>query len=131
MHRGSSATRITEDLYQLVRHQVHADSAEKVVALLPGLKGAKTAGSCPDAPVRRPTRPRLVFRLGAADTSYLVSGGRGIQTHGDVAATMVFKWIRGSRPAAISTCFSPRPDGLPNKIIPRISRDEAVPRTQC
>jgi hypothetical protein len=28
--------------------------------------------------------------------SYLVSGGRGIRTHGDVAATMVFKSIRGS-----------------------------------
>ena len=25
------------------------------------------------------------------------SGGRGIRTHGDVAATMVFKTIRGSR----------------------------------
>ena len=36
MHRGSSATRITEDLYQLVRHQVHADSAEMAMASLSG-----------------------------------------------------------------------------------------------
>ncbi len=42
---GHSTTRITQDLYQHVRHQVHADSAEKVVALLPGLKGAKVTGS--------------------------------------------------------------------------------------
>ena len=41
---GHSTTRITQDLYQHVRHQVHADSAEKVVALLPGLKGAKATG---------------------------------------------------------------------------------------
>jgi integrase len=39
-----STTRITQDLYQHIRHQVHADSAEKVVALLPGLKGAKVTG---------------------------------------------------------------------------------------
>jgi integrase len=32
---GHSTTRITQDLYQHVRHQVHVDSAEKVVALLP------------------------------------------------------------------------------------------------
>lgn len=42
---GHSATRITQDLCQHVRHLMHADSAEKVVALLHGLKGAKTAGS--------------------------------------------------------------------------------------
>jgi integrase len=42
---GHSTTRITQDLYQHVRHQVHADSAEKVVALLSGLKGAKVTGS--------------------------------------------------------------------------------------
>jgi integrase len=42
---GHSTTRITQDLYQHVRHQVHADSAEKVVALLPSLKGAKVTGS--------------------------------------------------------------------------------------
>jgi integrase len=41
---GHSTTRITQDLYQHARHQVHADSAEKVVALLPGLKGAKATG---------------------------------------------------------------------------------------
>jgi integrase len=41
---GHSTTRITQDLYQHVRHQVHADSAEKVVALLSGLKGAKATG---------------------------------------------------------------------------------------
>ena len=41
---GHSTTRITQDLYQHVRHQVHADSAEKVVALLPSLKGAKATG---------------------------------------------------------------------------------------
>ena len=33
---GHSTTRITQDLYQHVRHQVHVDSAEKVVDLLPG-----------------------------------------------------------------------------------------------
>jgi integrase len=33
---GHSTTRITQDLYQHVRLQVHQDSAEKVVALLPG-----------------------------------------------------------------------------------------------
>lgn len=32
---GHSTTRITQDLYQHVRHQVHVDSAEKVVELLP------------------------------------------------------------------------------------------------
>jgi integrase len=35
---GHSTTRITQDLYQHVRHQVHADSAEKVVDLLPRSK---------------------------------------------------------------------------------------------
>jgi integrase len=38
---GHSTTRITQDLYQHVRHQVHVDSAEKVVDLLPGLKGTR------------------------------------------------------------------------------------------
>ena len=32
---GHSTTRITQDLYQHVRHQVHVDSAEKVRQLLP------------------------------------------------------------------------------------------------
>jgi integrase len=32
---GHSTTRITQDLYQHVRHQVHVDSAERVVELLP------------------------------------------------------------------------------------------------
>jgi integrase len=36
---GHSTTRITQDLYQHVRHQVHVDSAEKVVELLPGVQG--------------------------------------------------------------------------------------------
>ena len=40
---GHSTTRITQDLYQHVRHQVHVDSAEKVVDLLPGLRGATGA----------------------------------------------------------------------------------------
>jgi integrase len=35
---GHSTTRIKQDLYQHVRHQVHADSAEKVVDLLPRSK---------------------------------------------------------------------------------------------
>jgi hypothetical protein len=39
---GHSTTRITQDLYQHVRHQVHVDSAEKVVDLLPeAVKRAK------------------------------------------------------------------------------------------
>lgn len=42
---GHSTTRITQDLYQHVRHQVHLDSAEKVVELLPGRKGAQETGS--------------------------------------------------------------------------------------
>jgi integrase len=42
---GHSTTRITEDLYQHVRHQVHSDSAEKVVNLLPSRKGAQETGS--------------------------------------------------------------------------------------
>jgi len=42
---GHSTTRITQDLYQHVRHQVHVDSAEKVVELLPGRKGARVTGS--------------------------------------------------------------------------------------
>jgi len=42
---GHSTTRITQDLYQHVRHQVHADSAEKVVALLPGLATGRESGS--------------------------------------------------------------------------------------
>jgi integrase len=42
---GHSTTRITQDLYQHVRHQVHVDSAEKVVELLPGRKGARETGS--------------------------------------------------------------------------------------
>jgi integrase len=40
---GHSTTRITQDLYQHVRHQVHVDSAEKVVDLLPGPRGARGA----------------------------------------------------------------------------------------
>ena len=42
---GHSTTRITQDLYQHVRHQVHVDSAEKVVDLLPVRKGAQETGS--------------------------------------------------------------------------------------
>ena len=42
---GHSTTRITQDLYQHVRHQVHADSAEKVVALLAGLATGRETGS--------------------------------------------------------------------------------------
>jgi integrase len=42
---GHSTTRITQDLYQHVRHQVHLDSAEKVVELLPGRKRAQETGS--------------------------------------------------------------------------------------
>ena len=42
---GHSTTRITQDLYQHVRHQVHVDSAEKVVDLLPARKGARETGS--------------------------------------------------------------------------------------
>jgi integrase len=42
---GHSTTRITQDLYQHVRHQVHLDSAEKVVGLLPGRKAAQETGS--------------------------------------------------------------------------------------
>jgi integrase len=42
---GHSTTRITQDLYQHVRHQVHVDSAEKVVDLLPVRKGTQETGS--------------------------------------------------------------------------------------
>jgi hypothetical protein len=40
----------------------------------------------------RPGRFRRALR-GRPGTLALVSGGRGIRTHGDVAATMVFKTI--------------------------------------
>ncbi len=40
---GHSTTRITQDLYQHVRLQVHTDSAEKVVDLLPSHKSARQA----------------------------------------------------------------------------------------
>jgi len=40
---GHSTTRITQDLYQHVRLQVHQDSAEKVVDLLPGPNGIRKA----------------------------------------------------------------------------------------
>jgi integrase len=42
---GHSTTRITQDLYQHVRLRVHAESAEKVVELLPGRDGAHETGS--------------------------------------------------------------------------------------
>jgi integrase len=42
---GHSTTRITQDTYQHVRHQVHVDSAEKVVELLAGRKGSQETGS--------------------------------------------------------------------------------------
>jgi integrase len=42
---GHSTTQITQDLYQHVRLQVQVDSAEQVVALLPGPKDAKETGS--------------------------------------------------------------------------------------
>jgi hypothetical protein len=42
---GHSTTRITQDLYQHVRLQVHHDSAEKVVALLPARKDSQQTGS--------------------------------------------------------------------------------------
>jgi integrase len=42
---GHSTTRITQDLYQHVRHQVHVDSAEKVVDLLLGRTGTHETGS--------------------------------------------------------------------------------------
>ncbi len=42
---GMGPAMITRDLYQHVRHQVHVDSAEKVVDLLPGRKGARETGS--------------------------------------------------------------------------------------
>jgi len=40
---GHSTIRITQDLYQHVRLQVHQDSAEKVVELLPGLESTRKA----------------------------------------------------------------------------------------
>jgi integrase len=40
---GHSTTRITQDLYQHVRLQVHMDSAEKVVDLLPGQRSTRKA----------------------------------------------------------------------------------------
>ena len=40
----------------------------------------------------RPFRFRCA-EWGRPDTFLLISGGRGIRTHGDVAATMVFKTI--------------------------------------
>jgi hypothetical protein len=42
---GHSTTRITQDLYQHVRLQVQVESAEQIVALLPGPKDAKEKGS--------------------------------------------------------------------------------------
>jgi integrase len=42
---GHSTTRITQDLYQHVRLQLQVDSAEQVVALLPGPEDAKGTGS--------------------------------------------------------------------------------------
>jgi integrase len=42
---GHSTTRITQDLYQHVRHQVHVDSAERVVDLLPARRGTRETGS--------------------------------------------------------------------------------------
>jgi integrase len=42
---GRSTTRITQDLYQHVRLQLHVDAAEKVVALLPERKKARETGS--------------------------------------------------------------------------------------
>ena len=42
---GHSTTRITQDLYQHVRHKVHVDAAEKVVDLLPRRRGARETGS--------------------------------------------------------------------------------------
>lgn len=42
---GHSTTRITQDLYQHVRLQVHQDSAEKVVDLLPRRKSVQETGS--------------------------------------------------------------------------------------
>jgi len=53
-------------------------------------------------------------------------GGRGIRTHGDVAATMVFKSMRGSCPSWLLPRHSAsRPAVLP-KIIPRISRAQVA-----
>jgi len=54
------------------------------------------------------------------------SGGRGIRTHGDVAATMVFESIRGSCFATTATCVVAVQAGSPSKIIPRISRARAA-----
>jgi integrase len=42
---GHSTTRITQDLYQHVRHKVHVDAAEKVVDLLPRRRNAQETGS--------------------------------------------------------------------------------------
>ena len=42
---GHSTTRITQDLYQHVRHQVHVDSAGKAVDLLPTRRGTRETGS--------------------------------------------------------------------------------------
>jgi integrase len=42
---GHSTTRITQDLYQHVRHKLRVDAAEKVVALLPTHPAAQETGS--------------------------------------------------------------------------------------
>jgi hypothetical protein len=47
----------------------------------------------PDASVMCPFRSLPWHRRVPPEAFYLVSGGRGIRTHGDVAATMVFKTI--------------------------------------
>ena len=110
---GHSTTRITEDLYQHVRHQVHVDSAEKVVDLAAHSQGTREyrimTGCVRSASV--PAAPACAERGGRTCYSRS-SGGRGIRTHGDVAATMVFKSMRGSLSLTAPTSDVQYPDPL-------------------
>ena len=69
---GHSTTTITRDLYQHVRHQVHVDSAEKALELLPGERKPR------ERIMTGCVRPAVPAR-GGPGASLQVSGGRGIQ----------------------------------------------------
>ena len=70
---------------------------------------------------------------GQTEADYLVraegvvsSGGRGIRTHGDVAATMVSRASAVHGPPPLLPASSALGNGLLSKIIPRISATSRV-----
>jgi integrase len=83
---GHSSIGITANTYTSVLPELAREAAEAAVRLVP------RASSRPRGPISAPSRPPEESEgSNGEDKTAGESGGRGIRTHGDIAATAVFK----------------------------------------